>query len=203
MGCGGSKSADEKNNSPKARVIFVVGGPGSGKGTQCSLIKEKYGCEHLSTGDILRGVVAKKSHPKWEELDKTMQSGGLVSSADLLEFVKVELESRKGKLILLDGFPRNQENMDEWKNQKLDEAVTLIGTLYFDCSEETMKTRLAGRNEGRADDNEEAFGKRINTFLTETKPVIEKLDNLMTIDANLTKEEITPKVFEELDKKLA
>lgn len=184
----------------QAHVIFVVGGPGSGKGTQCSLIKKRYNCEHLSTGDILRGVVSKKSHPKWKELNKTMSEGGLVSSSDLLEFVKVELESRKGKLILLDGFPRNQENMEEWRKQNLDEVVNLIGTLYFDCSEENMKNRLAGRKEGREDDNEEAFGKRINTFVKVTKPVIEKLNNVMTFDANLSKEQITPLVFEHLDK---
>lgn len=41
-----------KNAVPK--VVFMCGGPGSGKGTQCDLIKEKYVTNHLSPGELLR-----------------------------------------------------------------------------------------------------------------------------------------------------
>ena len=88
-----------------------------------------------------------------------MKAGGFCSSADLMGFVKAELLARAGKLILLDGFPRNQENMDEWKNQKMEDCVDYLGALYFNCSEDEMKKRCLGRGQGRADDNEETIKK--------------------------------------------
>ena len=72
----------------KANVVFVVGGPGCGKGTQCAKIKEAFNYEHLSTGDILRDIVKKQQHPKWKELDEKMKAGQFVSSAELIGFVK-------------------------------------------------------------------------------------------------------------------
>lgn len=58
---------------------------GSGKGTQCALIKSTFGYEHLSTGDILRRVVEKKENPKWEALKEKMDKGDFVSSEELLD----------------------------------------------------------------------------------------------------------------------
>ncbi len=63
MGCNQSAAAPAADGNAKTRVIFVVGGPGAGKGTQCAKIVEKYGCQHLSTGDILRDVVKENTHP--------------------------------------------------------------------------------------------------------------------------------------------
>ena len=66
MGCFGSRKS-----SPHPTVMFVIGGPGSGKGTQCALIKSTFGYEHLSTGDILRRVVEKKENPR-EDLESEL-----------------------------------------------------------------------------------------------------------------------------------
>ena len=66
----------------KPRLIFVVGGPGSGKGTQCAKLVEKYKFEHLSTGSLLRAEVESGSE-KGAELKKIMLEGGLVSTKDL------------------------------------------------------------------------------------------------------------------------
>ena len=57
--------------------MFVLGGPGSGKGTQCALIKEKYGYAHLSSGDLLRDEV-KSGSQLGQALDATMKNGDLV-----------------------------------------------------------------------------------------------------------------------------
>lgn len=206
MGCGGSTAASTDKltyliTPNKAHILFIVGGPGSGKGTQCENIQKKIACEHISTGGVLREVVEKKEHEKWEELDNTMKAGGLVSSELLLTFVGAKLDELKGKLVLLDGFPRSQENMDEWNKQELSTKHDLIGTLYFECPEEEMKKRLLGRNEGRADDNEETIKKRIETFNETTVPVINSLDNVIKIDASKSKEEIFEEVLKKLDEK--
>lgn len=196
MGCAGGKAA--ATSDEKVKVVFVIGGPGSGKGTQCARIKEEFKYEHLSTGDILRDIVKKQEHPKWEELDKLMKEGQLVSSALLVEFIKAFFAQYKGKKVLLDGFPRSTENIEEWEKQMADVA-DLTGVLYFNCTPEEMKKRMLGRNEGRADDNEETMAKRIDVFEKDTMPLVEKYrgKELVEIDAMKPKEE----VFEEVKQK--
>ena len=54
MGCGKSTDGSASSPSQRPKVIFVMGGPGSGKGTQCDKIVDEYGVKHLSTGDLLR-----------------------------------------------------------------------------------------------------------------------------------------------------
>lgn len=62
----------------KTKIVFVVGGPGSGKGTQCERIVEKYGFTHLSCGDLLRTEVQSGSE-RGQELNNIMKKGQLVS----------------------------------------------------------------------------------------------------------------------------
>ena len=78
---------------------------------------------------------------------------------------------------LVDGFPRNQENLDAWK-QIFKESVDVKFTLYYDCSLETMEKRLLERakTSGRSDDNPEAIKKRFTTYQEETKPVVEHFE---------------------------
>ena len=196
MGCGGSKSVNADGD--KVNVIFVIGGPGSGKGTQCKLIKDKYGYEHLSTGDILRKIVSEEKVEGWEALKEKMDAGEFVDSAELVGFVKAQFEQMRGKKVLLDGFPRNQSNLDEWHRQT-DGLVDLKAALYFACTEEEMKNRLLNRNEGRDDDKEDVIVGRIQKFQNETVPLIDQFRGgcLVEVDANQTKDE----VFEEVQKR--
>ena len=196
MGCGGSKSTNA--DADKVTVLFVIGGPGSGKGTQCALIKDKYKYEHLSTGDILRKIVSDQQVEGWQALKEKMDLGEFVDSQELVGFVKAHFEKMRGKKVLLDGFPRNQSNLDEWYKQ-MEGLVDLKATLYFACSEDEMRKRLLGRQEGRSDDNEEVIEKRIKTFVDETLPLVETFrgGNLVEIDANQGKDQ----VFEEVQKR--
>ena len=196
MGCGGSKSTNA--DADKVNVIFVIGGPGSGKGTQCAMIKDKYKYDHLSTGDILRKIVSEEKIEGWQALKEKMDSGEFVDSAELVGFVKAQFEKMRGKKVLLDGFPRNVSNIEEW-NKQMDGLVDLKATLYFACTEEEMKNRLLGRNEGRSDDKEEIMEKRIQTFVNETLPLVERFrgSTLVEIDAMQEKD----KVFEEVQKR--
>ena len=167
MGCGGSHTNDHK-----ATVIFVLGGPGSGKGTQCTKLKEKYDFIHLSTGDLLREEV-EKNGPNAAEIKKIQAEGKLVNSEILVKIIETRLKAGPTKKYLLDGFPRSQENMDVW-DKIIGKTAEIKFLLYFECSKETMKARILerGKTSGRSDDNEEAIEKRLNTFVEQTLPIV-------------------------------
>ena len=170
----------------KVQVVFVVGGPGAGKGTQCELLVKQLGCLWLSTGDLLREYVKQKMGDDAEELGKLMKEGKLVSSERLVKVIKVTISSSKNKYILLDGFPRNQENIDVW-NKMMTDVADVIGVLYLDASEEVMMRRLLNRNQGRDDDTPEIIKKRISIFKAQSQPIIdlyEKEGILMRVDSS-------------------
>lgn len=153
------------------RVIFVIGGPGSGKGTQCARIVKSFGYTHLSTGDLVRAEVQSGS-PRSKELVQIMEKGELIPMRVILELLRVamvNIPNTKG--FIVDGFPRELEQGKEFEN----EIASCEFVLYFECSPETMKKRLLARAEtsGRVDDNEETIMKRLETFENQTKPVIE------------------------------
>ena len=201
MGCGGSTAAAVTPS--KARVVFVIGGPGSGKGTQCAKIKDEFKYNHMSTGDVLRTVVKEKKAPGWQELEADMKEGKLISSQKLISFVKVGIVASPNKKILLDGFPRNKENLDEW-NKQMKDVADVVAVVYFELADEVMKERLLGRNEGRADDNEETIAKRISTFNQETKPVIdayEKEGKVIKIDASKSVDDVFAEVKQKFTEK--
>ena len=128
-----------------------------------------------------------------------MKEGKLIDSETLMKFVKFSISTSTNKKILLDGFPRNKENLDCW-NKNMNDVADVKGVLYFEVSDEEMKKRLLGRNEGRADDNEETIAKRLATFNNDTKPIIDYYKtqgNLINIDASKTVDEIFENVKNE------
>jgi len=156
----------------KLPVIWVLGGPGSGKGTQCDKIVAKYGYTHLSSGDLLRAEVQSGSE-RGKQLTEIMTKGDLVPMfvvLDLLaEAMLSKLDGSKGYLI--DGYPREVQQGKEFEA----EILPCTQILYFDVSDATMTERLLnrGKSSGRADDNEDTIKLRLNTFHQHSKPVIE------------------------------
>ena len=191
MGCS-SEAAAVRSDSNKPGVIFVIGGPGCGKGTQCKRIVSNFGYQSFSTGDLLRQYVKDKKEG-YEDIDNQMKEGKLISSKTLMKVLKSYIMSCPNKKILVDGYPRNQENIDVWE-QEMKNDVDVKAALYIEVSLDEMKKRLLGRNEGRADDNEATIGKRLKTFEKETKPIVgyfEKNKKLIKIDGMKSVEEIS------------
>jgi len=204
MGCGSSEI--KLVGDEKARIVFVVGGPGSGKGTICKKLVEEFKYIHLSTGDILRKVVQEKKILGWEELERTMKYGNLVPSDQLLSFCKIIIASSTEKKILFDGFPRNQENLDEW-NKTMQNFAEIKACLYLECKDNVMLERALNRNEGRNDDVEQTIKRRIYSFRNETLPVIKyfnKIDLLIEVSTtSRTPDEIFPEITREfIERKL-
>ncbi|XP_020248254.1 UMP-CMP kinase 4-like isoform X2 [Asparagus officinalis] len=153
----------------KITVVFVLGGPGSGKGTQCANIVQHFGFTHLSAGDLLRAEI-KSGSENGTMIQNMIKEGKIVPSEVTIKLLqRAMLESGNDKF-LVDGFPRNEENRAAF------ESVTNIEpefVLFFDCSEEEMERRLLNRNQGRDDDNIDTIRKRFNVFLESSLPVIE------------------------------
>ncbi len=172
-GQGIKEEANEEEQ--KENIIFVLGGPGSGKGTQCKRIISNFKYESFSTGDILRSTVKDKMEG-WEEIDALMKEGKLISSEIIMRLLKNAIDRSKNRKILIDGYPRNQENVDEWDKQ-VGNSITVKACIYIDVEPDEMRKRILGRGEGRADDNEETIKKRLATFEQETKPLVDVLKN--------------------------
>ncbi len=86
--------------------LILLGGPGAGKGTQATFIRQKFGIPQISTGDMLRGQV-KKATPLGLAAKKIMDSGALVSDEIIIGMVKERIkEPDCAKGFLFDGFPR-------------------------------------------------------------------------------------------------
>ncbi|MFP4082021.1 MAG: adenylate kinase [Candidatus Aminicenantes bacterium] len=87
--------------------IILLGPPGSGKGTQSSLVQKKYGFPKISTGDLLRDEVQKKT-PLGKKAENFMNRGELVSDEIVIEMVKERIRKRDCQQgYVLDGFPRS------------------------------------------------------------------------------------------------
>jgi len=188
--------------SKKVPIIWVLGGPGSGKGTQCERLIKRYGFQHLSSGDLLRDEVASGSD-KGKELNEMMKNGVLVPRAVVLDLIKAamlkNLATAKG--FLIDGYPREVEQGVDFEDQIAPAALVL----YFDVSDETMTERLLNRakSSGRADDNEETIKKRLVTFHQCSEPVIKKYaEKCVSISANTDVDTISKTCFESVDKML-
>ena len=202
MGCIGVGATSVEEFEGKPYVIFVIGGPGCGKGTQCKRIVKNFGYVSFSTGDLLRKYVEEKKEG-YEDISNKMKEGALISSETVMKVVKSYIINSPNKKILLDGYPRNKENMDIWEREMRGQ-VNVVGALYFEVSNEEMKKRLLGRNEGRADDNEETIAKRLATFERETKPIVsifEQRKLLIKIDGMKTVDEISEEVSKQFNER--
>ncbi|KAL5967438.1 adenylate kinase [Taenia solium] len=187
----------------RAKVIFVLGGPGSGKGTQCEKIVAKYGFNHLSSGDLLRDEVQSGS-PRGKELQAIMEKGELVSLEIVLALIKDAMLKLidKSPYFLIDGYPRELEQGTRFEK----DVAQCFAVLYFEVSEEVMKQRLLKRGEtsGRADDNEATIVQRLKTFEEKTEPVIKhytQKGKVIKIDASHTIDEVFAVVVQEFEKK--
>jgi adenylate kinase/UMP-CMP kinase len=154
---------------PGVKIIFILGGPGSGKGTQCERIVAKYGYKHLSAGDLLRHEV-KSGSELGLQCEAVMKEGKLVSQEVTIGLLRAAMVASSKTEFLIDGFPRALDHAKTFERQiKPCELV-----LFFDCPEEVMTERLLsrGKTSGRTDDNAETIRKRFKTFVESSLPVV-------------------------------
>jgi UMP-CMP kinase len=155
--------------APRAyKVAFVLGGPGSGKGTQSSKMVEEFGVVHLSAGDLLRAHI-KSGSADGKMVAEMIEQGQIVPSSVTVGLLQGAMQASGKSQFLIDGFPRNDENRAAFEGQT---GIQPSVIFFFDCPEEVMERRLLGRNEGRTDDNEATIRKRFAVFLDQSLPVV-------------------------------
>jgi adenylate kinase len=150
-----------------ARIIIVVGGPGSGKGLLSERLEKECSVIHLSSGELLRSEV-QKGTALGMQVQEIINKGELVSSAIMVALMKKRMQEHPGKRILLDGFPRSIENARD--------LVTLCGkpelALHLVCDDTILMERIMSRGavataageEVRSDDNFQTALGRIRTY---------------------------------------
>lgn len=172
-----SRSSNESLES-RCRVVFVLGGPGSGKGTQCAKIKEEFGYVHLSAGDLLRAEQEQPNSPYGQLIKDYIKDGKIVPVEITINLIKraIEENMHNGRFhFLVDGFPRNADNKAGW-DRIVGNSLQVPLCLFFDCPREEMQKRLLerGKTSGRADDNAETIIKRFDVFEADTLPVVKQ-----------------------------
>ena len=153
--------------------LILFGPPGSGKGTQASLISKKNNIPHLSTGDILRSKLNEKDELA-SELSKIMSSGNLVTDSILNPIVTDKILSDDCKNgFILDGYPRNKSQSDFLIEFLEKNQVELDLIIDFKADPNTVKKRILERSkiEKRSDDNLEAIKIRMEKYFAETQPL--------------------------------
>ena len=164
MGCSSTKSNKDK------LILFVIGHPGSGQKTQSNLLKSKIDdCEVIHVESLIRHQSQMKGNKKLDQINEDK----LVPSDYLITLLSKILNNIEQKIIIIEGFPKNFENVNEWKNL-IGKKWKIIALVYLKISEETMKEREKDKIEEMGKYFVENKHKR---FMNETVPLLEKLKN--------------------------
>ncbi|BGO92220.1 hypothetical protein NBRC10512_000952 [Rhodotorula toruloides] len=192
-------------------VIFVLGGPGAGKGTQCARLVQHHGFVHLSAGDLLRAEQQREGSQFGAMIKEYITEGKIVPmevTIKLLEnAMRAAMSSEAGEAkeadanggvkgiparrFLIDGFPRQMDQA-----VKFDETVCPSSlVLFLVCPEPILLERLLerGKTSGRDDDNAESIKKRFQTFVNTSMPVVDyyrKQAKVVDIDSSKSIEEV-------------
>jgi UMP-CMP kinase len=186
-------------------VLFVLGGPGAGKGTQCARLVHDYHFTHLSAGDLLRAEQDRPGSQYGQLIRDCIKNGDIVPMEVTVALLENAMRdtiaasgSKRGKF-LIDGFPRKMDQA-----LKFEEVVCPARlVLFYDCPEAQMEARLLerGKTSGRADDNAESIRKRFRTFVETSMPVVNHYDaesRVVKVDATPTPDQVYADTQEKL-----
>ncbi len=207
----------------KKPLIILIGAPGSGKGTQAAYISSKYKVVHISTGDMLRSEIQKKSS-QGTQAKSYIDQGKLVPDSLIIEMLQKRIDEPDcTEGVLLDGFPRTITQAQALQAFTNRTHHTIV--LFLDVSDTTILERILGRRScpkcrtiyhiaykppkltdicdecntlliTRDDDKEETVRARLHVFHEQTAPVIAYYQNmncLFNINGNTTPENVQKK----------
>lgn len=154
--------------------VVIFGAPGSGKGTQSEKLIEKYGLHHISTGEVLRDHIARKT-PIGQIAKTYINQGQLIPDSLMIRILEeiIDNEPKAKEGVILDGFPRTipqAEALNRFMARRGDEIHHVIG---LEVPEEELVDRMIkrGQQTGRADDNLETIKNRLQVYHESTTPL--------------------------------
>ncbi|XP_019344641.1 adenylate kinase isoenzyme 5 isoform X2 [Alligator mississippiensis] len=190
---------------PRPKIILVIGGPGSGKGTQSLKIAERYGFEYISVGELLRKKIHNtSSNRKWSLIAKIITTGELAPQETTITEIKqrlMQIPDEEG--IVIDGFPRDVAQAISFEDQ----ICTPDLVVFLACSNQRLKERLLKRAEqqGRPDDNLKATQRRLTNFKQNAVPLVKYFQEkglIITFDADRDEEEVFYDISLAVDNKI-
>ena len=180
--------------------LLIMGPPGVGKGTQASRIKSKLNITHLSTGDILRTEIEKKTNIG-VQAKLYMDAGKLVPDQVLLDIIQDRIKNPDcDDGYLLDGFPRTLPQAVGL--EKIMESIThtldMVISLTADENELVERLIKRGEESGRSDDTPEVIRNRQKIYWEQTAPLVDFYKNkgiLKNVDGLGEISEITERIL--------
>lgn len=154
--------------------IIIFGAPGSGKGTQSERLIEKYNLRHISTGELLRDHIARKT-----ELgivaDSYCSRGQLIPDDLMIDILAhtIDNDPEISRGLILDGFPRTIPQARALKRLLAERGMKIDSVIGLEVPEEELIQRLLKRGEqsGRSDDNLDTINKRLEVYRNQTLPL--------------------------------
>lgn len=187
--------------------LLIVGPPGAGKGTQATLIAERYGIPAISTGDIFRENIKNQT-----ELGKQVEaivSGGSYVPDDLTNAIVADrlAQSDAAQGFLLDGYPRTVEQVHELDRILSADGAALDAVVLLEADTDEVVQRLLKRaqEQGRADDTEDVIRHRQQVYAEQTEPLISLFDErgiVVRVDGLGSIDEVSTRIGDALTERL-
>ena len=188
--------------------IILCGAPGSGKGTQSAFIAQKYGVQHLSTGDVLRAEIAKGSE-LGQQIEALISKGNLVPDEMMNGVIDNYIASLPAdcKGTIFDGYPRTVAQAQALTKMlaKYNMDAIMIDLMV---DEQLLIQRLIerGKVSGRADDNLNTIRHRIAVYHQQTEPIAHYYlhhGNYFAVNGNHTMADVFLQIMRIIDSQIA
>ena len=185
--------------------IVLFGPPGAGKGPQADLLKERYGLNHISTGEVIREEIRNGS-ALGKSVEEYIARGELAPDGLVIDMIADYVQAhRECAGNIYDGFPRTTVQAEEFDKIMGRHGLSVDLMLFLDVPDEVLISRLLlrGKESGRADDaNAEVIKNRIDVYKAQTAVVADyyaKQGKYAAIDGVGTIEEIFGRLCTEID----
>ncbi len=185
--------------------IVLFGAPGCGKGTQAAKLKEKYGVNHVSTGDVIRGEI-KRGTEFGKSMTAFIEAGKLAPDQIVIDMIaNYVVEHKEDNGNIFDGFPRTTAQAEAFDKilEEHNDSVDIM--IYMEVPEEELVKRilLRGKDSGRADDaSEDVIRNRISVYNAQTAVVADyysKQNKYAAIDGLGSMDEVFDRISEVID----
>lgn len=189
--------------------LLLFGPPGAGKGTQADLLREKYDLLHMSTGEVIRDNIARRT-PLGVEAEAQMAGGNLASDQIVCDLVGSYVSTNKAaKGVLFDGFPRTLVQAQQFDKILTDQKETVTAMIAMMIPDKVVIERIQNRAKisGRADDqNLETIKGRIDTYKRQTAVVADyykSQEKYYEVDGTQSIEEVNASICRIIDRLIA